>query len=198
MRFLLFIFPFAVSCSMFFTADIPNVNPPRYKIEKTMGYELIGWEGGNDKQKASILLQAFSKSNVFSTVQFHEGLDTDTNIQIILESSPKFRWFLGETHEPVTWMQENDQGRYLLYIGNRVLSLRSFFVIPDVDRDDDFLVIRIRKPNKLTKEYRYSLESYQMFGWLSLVFMWYDDSKRWDIILTKIVHQFLAEAKDDF
>ncbi|MCW7494293.1 hypothetical protein ND861_16725 [Leptospira sp. 2 VSF19] len=193
---LLFKVPF-ISCSVFYSSERPRVDFSKNIKNKSISYELIGWDDEADRRRISYILSALQSSGKFSTVRYQDPTKTDVHVQIILESSPRFKFFLGEASEPVSYLPERDPIRFGVYLINRFLAISTFFVIPDVDRDDDYLVFRLSKKGKPYKEFRYPMESYRVFGWVSLLLMWGDDSKEWKPILTEKVSEFLGDTSNE-
>lgn len=191
-----FIFPFW-SCSVFYSSERLNADYSKYSKDKSLSYELIGWDDEADRRRISYILAALQSSGKFSSVRYQNQNKTDVHVQIILESSPKFKFFLGEATEPVSYLPERNPERFSVYLLNRFLAISTFFIIPDIDRDDDYLVFRLSKKGKFEKEYRYPMESYRVFGWISLLLMWGDDRKEWKPILTEKVSKFLGDTQDE-
>ncbi|MCZ8344145.1 MAG: hypothetical protein O9301_14015 [Leptospira sp.] len=190
---------FVTQCTMFYTGERPVISKALItKSEAVVGYELIGWNGSVDRNKAKHILSAFVSANRFRQFRHKESIDSDFNIQLILEASPKFQFFMGENHEPVSWLAERDEKRYVVYLINRLLSLRTFFVVPDINRDDDYLLVRVMKKGKIFREYRYDIESYNFFGWLSLLAFPFDDRPNQSKIYNQIIYKFLEDSKDVF
>ncbi|MCU0823392.1 MAG: hypothetical protein MUF77_01970 [Leptospira sp.] len=186
-------------CTTFYTGERPEISKSTVaKSDAVVGYELIGWNGSTDRNKIKHILSAFLSSNRFRQFRHKESIDSDFNIQLILEASPKFQFFMGENHEPVSWMAERDEKRYIFYLINRIFSLRTFFVVPDINRDDDFLRVRVLKKGKIVREYRYDIESYNIFGWLSILAFPFDDRSNQSKIYSQIIYKFLEDSKDVF
>ncbi|WP_208729539.1 hypothetical protein [Leptospira congkakensis] len=185
------------SCAVFYSSERHTVDFANYTKDKTLSYELIGWDGEADRRRASYILEALQNSGKFTTVRYQNQSNTDLHVQIILESSPRFVFFLGESIEPVSYLPERNPERFGLYLLNRFLAFSTFFVIPDIDKDDDYLVFRVSKKGKLEKEFRYPMESYRVFGWVSLLLMWGDDRKEWKPILREKVSKFLGDSNNE-
>lgn len=195
---LVFILMFSVlSCSVFYSSERPKVDFSKHIKDKSLSYELIGWDDEADRRRISYILAALQSSGKFTSVQYQNQVKTDAHVQIILESSPRFKIFLGEATEPLSYLPERNPERFGVYLLNRFLAISTFFVIPDIDRDDDYLVFRLSKKGKFEKEYRYPMESYRVFGWISLLLMWSDDRKEWKPILTEKVSKFLGDTQDE-
>lgn len=186
-----------ISCSVFYSTERRNIDLGKENYNRSLSYELIGWDEELDRRRVTYILSALEKSGKFASVRHYDQTRADLHLQIILESSPKFKFFLGESTEPVSYLAERNQNRFLIYLTNRFLAISTFFVIPDIDRDDDHLLFRLRKNGNIQKEYRYPIESYQVFGWVSLLFMWVDDRNEWNSILSEKVSEFLGDAKND-
>ncbi|MCT8333588.1 hypothetical protein NUH30_07880 [Leptospira sp. 85282-16] len=186
-----------LSCSVFYSSERPNVDFSKNIKNISLSYELIGWDDEADRRRISYILAALQSSGKFKSVRYYDPSNTDAHVQIILESSPRFKFFLGEASEPVSYLPERDPIRFGIYLINRFLAVSTFFVIPDIDRDDDYLVFRLTKKGKFEKEYRYAMESYRVFGWVSLLLMWADDSKEWKPILTEKVSEFLGDTTNE-
>lgn len=186
-----------ISCSVFYSTERRNIDLGKENYNRSLSYELIGWDEELDRRRVTYILSALEKSGKFTSVRHYDQTRADLHLQIILESSPKFKFFLGESTEPVSYLAERNQNRFLIYLTNRFLAISTFFVIPDIDRDDDHLLFRLRKNGNIQKEYRYPIESYQVFGWVSLLFMWVDDRNEWNSILSEKVSEFLGDAKND-
>ncbi|TGK82425.1 hypothetical protein EHQ24_14345 [Leptospira noumeaensis] len=182
------------SCAVFYSTERPKVDFSKYVKDQSLSYELIGWDSEADRRRVSYILAALQNSGKFTSLRYQNQTNTDLHVQIILESSPRFVLFLGESIEPVSYLPERNPERLALYLLNRFLAFSTFFVIPDIDRDDDYLVFRLSKKGKLEKEYRYPMESYRLFGWVSLLLMWGDDRKEWKPILTEKVSKFLGDS----
>ncbi|TGK47559.1 hypothetical protein EHQ16_03005 [Leptospira kanakyensis] len=185
------------SCAVFYSTERPKVDFSKYVKDQSLSYELIGWDSEVDRRRVSYILAALQNSGKFTSLRYQNQTNTDLHVQIILESSPRFVLFLGESIEPVSYLPERNPERLALYLVNRFLAFSTFFVIPDIDRDDDYLVFRVSKKGKLEKEYRYPIESYRVFGWVSLLLMWGDDRKEWKPILTEKVSKFLGDSYDE-
>ncbi|MBM9590391.1 hypothetical protein JWG41_08040 [Leptospira sp. 201903075] len=185
------------SCAVFYSSERPKIDFSNYNKDKSLSYELIGWDDEVDRRRISYILGALQSSGKFTQVRYQNQTNADVHMQIILESSPKFKIFLGESSEPVSYLPERNPERFGLYLINRFLAISTFFIIPDIDRDDDYLVFRLSKKGKLEKEYRYPMESYRVFGWISLLLMWGDDRKEWKPILTEKVSKFLGDSGDE-
>lgn len=186
-----------ISCSLFYSSERPKVDFSKNIKNKSLSYELIGWDDEADRRRISYILSALQSSGKFTNVRYMDPAKTDAHVQIILESSPKFKFFLGEAAEPVSYLPDRDPVRFGVYLVNRFLAISTFFVIPDIDRDDDYLVFRLSKKGKFEREYRYPMESYRVFGWVSLLLMWGDDRKEWKPILTEKVSEFLGDTKNE-
>lgn len=186
-----------LSCSVFYSSERPKIDFPKHIKDKSLSYELIGWDDEADHRRISYILAALQSSGKFTSVRYQNQSNADAHVQIILESSPRFKFFLGEASEPVSYLPERNPERFGVYLINRFLAISTFFIIPDIDRDDDYLVFRLSKKGKLEKEYRYPMESYRVFGWISLLLMWGDDSKQWNPILTEKVSQFLGDTGNE-
>ncbi|XDD47059.1 hypothetical protein AB3N60_02935 [Leptospira sp. WS39.C2] len=186
------------SCSVFYSSERRKIDLGKETYDRSLSYELIGWDEELDRRRVTYILSALEKSGKFSTVRHFNQTKADFHLQIILESSPKFKFFLGESTEPVSYLAERKQDRFLLYLANRFLAISTFFIVPDIDRDDDYLLFRLRKNGKIEKEYRYPMESYRVFGWVSVLLMWVDDRDDWQSILTEKVSEFIGDAKNDF
>ncbi|TGL44784.1 hypothetical protein [Leptospira perdikensis] len=182
------------SCAVFYSSERPKIDFSKYNKDRSLSYELIGWDDEADRRRISYILAALQTSGKFTSVRYQNQTNADIHLQIILESSPKFKFFLGEASEPVSYLPERNPERFGVYLLNRFLAISTFFVIPDIDRDDDYLVFRLNKKGKLEKEYRYPMESYRVFGWISLLLMWGDDRKEWKPILTEKVSKFLGDT----
>lgn len=192
-----FFLVFFSACSIFYTGIRPtNQTIPNSIKELNVSYEIIGWNGSQDRKKIKYILSAIHKSKAFNSFRYNQSVSSDVYLQFILEASPKFQFFMGETNEPVSWMAERDQKRYVVYLINRLFSIRTFFVVPDINRDDDFLVIRVFKKGKLVEVFRYDIESYNIFGWISLLLYPFDDERDSFQIYKSVVYKFLEDAKD--
>ncbi len=181
------------SCAVFYSSERPKVDFSMYSKDQSLSYELIGWDSEADRRRVSYILSALQNSGKFTSVRYQNQTNTDLHVQIILESSPRFVLFLGESIEPVSHLPERHPERMGLYLLNRFLAFSTFFVIPDIDLDDDYLVFRVSKKGKLEKEYRYPMQSYRVFGWVSLLLIWGDDRNEWKPILTEKVSKFLGD-----
>lgn len=188
---------FFISCSVFYSSERRKFEFDGLKTNRSLSYELIGWDEELDRRRVTYVLSALEKSGKFVSVRHYKQINTDLHLQIILESSPKFKFFLGESTEPVSYLAERNQSRFLVYLVNRFLAISTAFIIPDIDRDDDYILFRLKKNGKIEKEYRYPMESYRVFGWVSLLFMWADDRDEWKSILSEKVSEFLGDAKND-
>ncbi|PJZ46562.1 hypothetical protein [Leptospira brenneri] len=185
------------SCAVFYSSERPKIDFPTGTKDKSLSYELIGWDGETDRRRVSYILAALQNSGKFSSVRYQNQPNSDIHLQIILESSPRFVFFLGESSEPVSYLPERNPERFGAYLLNRFIAISTFFVVPDIDRDDDHLVFRLSKKGKLEKEYRYPMESYRVFGWVSLLLVWGDDRKEWKPILTEKVSKFLGDSGNE-
>ncbi|TGK85670.1 hypothetical protein EHQ23_13620 [Leptospira bourretii] len=195
---LVIFFPFVFEfCSVFYSSERPKLDFSKHIKDKSLSYELIGWDDEADRRRISYILSALQSSGKFTAVQYQNQTKADAHLQIILESSPRFKFFLGESTEPVSYLPERDPIRFGAYLLNRFLAISTVFIIPDIDRDDDYLVFRLSKKGKLEKEYRYPMESYRVFGWVSLLLMWGDDRNEWKTILAEKVSNFLGDAQDE-
>ncbi|MCW7461594.1 hypothetical protein [Leptospira limi] len=197
LKVLFLILNLCISCSVFYSGERRKIELNNKVFNRTLSYELIGWDEELDRSRVTFILSALEKSGKFSSIRYYDQTKADLHLQIILESSPKFKFFLGESTEPVSYLAERKQDRFLLYLVNRFLAVSTFFVVPDIDRDDDYLLFRLKKKGKIEREYRYSLESYRVFGWVSILFMWVDDSDQWNSILTEKVSDFLGDINND-
>lgn len=193
---IIFLLPL-LSCSVFYSSERLKTDFSKLIKNKSLSYELIGWDDEADRRRISYILAALQSSGKFTSLRYQDQTNTDAHVQIILESSPKFKIFLGEASEPVSYLPERNPPRFGIYLLNRFLAISTFFIIPDIDRDDDYLVFRLSKKGKLEKEYRYLMESYRVFGWVSLLFMWGDDRKEWKPILTEKVSEFLGDTANE-
>ncbi|WP_407658717.1 hypothetical protein [Leptospira paudalimensis] len=197
LKLLFLILNFCISCSVFYSSERRKIELNEEIYNRSLSYELIGWDEELDRRRVTYILSALEKSGKFSSVRYYDQTKSDFHLQIILESSPKFKFFLGESTEPVSYLAERKQDRFLLYLANRFLAVSTFFIVPDIDRDDDYLLFRLKKNGKIEREYRYPMESYRVFGWVSILFMWVDDRDQWKSILTEKVSEFLGDAKHD-
>lgn len=195
----LFVFfcSFQIACSVFYSSERRKIDFEKENYNRSLSYELIGWDEELDRRRVTYILSALEKSGKFSSVRHFNQTTADYHLQIILESSPKFKFFLGESTEPVSYLAERNQNRFLIYLTNRFLAISTFFIIPDIDRDDDYILFRLKKSGNLEKEFRYPIESYRVFGWVSLLMMWVDDRNEWNTILAEKVSEFLGDAKDE-
>ncbi|PJZ80321.1 hypothetical protein [Leptospira meyeri] len=195
---IVFFFPFVFEfCSVFYSSERPKLDFSKHIKDKSLSYELIGWDDEADRRRISYILSALQSSGKFTSVRYQNQTNADAHLQIILESSPRFKFFLGESTEPVSYLPERDPIRFAAYLLNRFLAISTVFIIPDIDRDDDYLVFRLSRKGKLEKEFRYPMESYRVFGWVSLLLMWGDDRNEWKTILTEKVSKFLGDAQDE-
>ncbi|EKJ88032.1 hypothetical protein [Leptospira meyeri] len=195
---IVFFFPFVFEfCSVFYSSERPKLDFSKHIKDKSLSYELIGWDDEADRRRISYILSALQSSGKFTSVRYQNQTNADAHLQIILESSPRFKFFLGESTEPVSYLPERDPIRFGAYLLNRFLAISTVFIIPDIDRDDDYLVFRLSRKGKLEKEFRYPMESYRVFGWVSLLLMWGDDRNEWKTILTEKVSKFLGDAQDE-
>ncbi|WP_210410699.1 hypothetical protein [Leptospira yanagawae] len=186
-----------LNCSIFYSSE-RILSDTRFPIKnKTLSYELIGWDEELDRRRVTYILSALQNSQKFKSVQHYAQTKSDLHLQIILESSPKFRFFMGESSEPVSYMAEREPGRFTVYLLNRFLAVSTFFVIPDIDYDDDRILFRTIKSGKILSEKRYPIESYRIFGWVSVLLMWADDRDEWKTILTEKVNEYLVDIKDE-
>ncbi|WP_208652305.1 hypothetical protein [Leptospira kemamanensis] len=187
----------SLHCSVFYSSE-RNLVDTNFPIQnKSLSYELIGWDDELDRRRVTFLLSALQNSKKFKSVQHYAQIKSDLHVQIILESSPKFKFFMGESSEPVSYMAERAPGRFSIYLINRFLAVSTFFVIPDIDYDDDHIVFRTMKSGKMISELRYPIESYRIFGWVSVMLMWADDSDEWKTILTEKVNEYLGDIKHE-
>lgn len=197
LKVLIIILNLCISCSVFYSSERRKIELNEEFYNRSLSYELIGWDEELDRRRVTYILSALEKSGKFSSVRYYDQTKADLHLQIILESSPKFKFFLGESTEPVSYLAERKQDRFLLYLANRFLAVSTFFVVPDIDRDDDYLLFRLKKNGKIEREYRYPIESYRVFGWVSILIMWVDDRDQWKSILTEKVSEFLGDSKHD-
>ncbi|BDA80023.1 hypothetical protein LPTSP3_g29530 [Leptospira kobayashii] len=193
--FFLCIFFFS-QCSVYYLEEKKNLKPNHSAIDKEISYELIGWETNENRELASLLLKAFHTSGKFKKISSYVKSDLDMRVQIILESSPRFQILFGESPEPVSWMVERKLGSFSLYILNRVAAMQSLFIIPVFVKNDDTILFRIWKKNRLIGEYVYPAHSLYVIGWVSLFLRWSDDRETLDKHYSDIVHQFIEDTRE--
>ncbi|WP_411821562.1 hypothetical protein [Leptospira sp. 'Mane'] len=187
---------FFSQCSVYYLEEKKISPQNKGSVEKEISYELVGWETNDNRELASLLLKTLHTSGKFKKISSYIKSDSETKIQIILESSPRFRILFGESSEPVSWMVERKPGSFSLYIVNRVAAMQSFFIIPVFLKNDDTILFRVWKKNRLVGEYIYPAHSLYVFGWISLFLKWSDDRDKLNGYYSDIVHRFIEDAKE--
>ncbi|TGN06908.1 hypothetical protein [Leptospira ilyithenensis] len=193
--FFLIIFFFS-RCSVYSLEEKRNLKQNNTAIDKEISYELIGWETNENREMASLLLKTLHTSGKFKKISSYVKSDSETRVQIILESSPRFKILFGESAEPVSWMVERKLGSFSLYILNRVAAMQSFLIIPIFLKNDDTILFRVWNKNRLVGEHIYPAHSLYVVGWVSLLLRWSDDRETLDKHYSDIVHQFIEDTRE--
>ncbi|WP_108975565.1 hypothetical protein [Leptospira ryugenii] len=189
---LLFLLLSLSSCSTFYVGPRHEPTTAPFPPFKILSYELFGWEDEEDRKKAGEILKALVQTKTAQLLKYKSQNTSEWHLQIILESSPKFRMYLGEQREPSSRLLTREPLRFLLYGVNRLLAVSTVLLIPIVNRDDDAIVFRLYQNNHIVREKRVMVESYQIIGWISLFAKWIDDGEKWDSIFNDLI---LAERR---
>lgn len=188
-----------VSCSHYYIGDSIKEPSQISKLDREISYELVGWEGEDNRYHAALLLKGLNESKGFSKIKSHVRNDDAIRVQIILENSPKFSLLFGEHSEPVSWMVERKPGEFSIYILNRVLSLQTLYIFPIFQKLDHKLLFKVWLKNERIGEYSYSLTTLEVFGWISLAGRWVDDratiEKMYSIVSKKFIMDLAVDLK---
>ncbi|XDD50552.1 hypothetical protein AB3N59_01720 [Leptospira sp. WS92.C1] len=188
-------FLFFQACSTFLIGDHPNLPSAIPEINKEVTYELIGWKEGVSKKYASEILRTIHLSGTFKKISQHTKYDSEIKIQIILEKAPRLSLLFGEQSQPVTWGLEKEPGKFSLYILNRILTYRTFFIVPILQKSSDRVVFRVWKWNQKVAEYSYTIRNVQAIGWVSLGLLFFDDRDKIEDLYSNYAKQFLSDSQ---
>ncbi|AYV56292.1 hypothetical protein EFP84_12730 [Leptospira kmetyi] len=193
---LVFCFLGLQGCSTFLTGNVPpSIPKDSFTIDKEVSYELIGWQEDSSKRLASEILRTIHLSNRFKKISIHSKSDTEIKIQIVLEKAPRLGLLFGEQSQPVSWMVEKKPIQFSLYILNRLLAIRTFFVVPILQKSEDKVVFRVWKWNRKIGEYSYSIDSVQALGWASLGLAFIDDREEIRSAYSVYAEKFLFDSR---
>ena len=195
LHFLFILFFFTVHCSSFLKGNRPAVNQNFSQTDKSISYELVGWNGKKNKINVTEILKVLHKSNRFKEISHFLKSESEWKIQIILEDSPEFAIFLNEPVQPVSWMIEKYPERYGVYLLNRIVSMVTRLLIPVVRISEDKITFRVWKSNQKITEYSYTIETWQAFGWVSLILIPFDDGKEIKEIYKYYALKFLNDSE---
>ncbi|TGN18943.1 hypothetical protein [Leptospira idonii] len=192
-----FVFFFFSRCSVYYLGDSPRPVLTG-KIDKEVSYELVGWDGKENKDESAVFLEALHRSQRFKKISSYIKSDSEMKIQIILDSSSRNKLFFGEDPRPVSLMVEEKPGTYSLFLINRILAVQTALIIPILQKSDDQIMFRVWKKNRISGEYSYRMDSLQVFGWVSLLVRWNDDRKKMETYYTNLVYRFLEDSQGVF
>jgi hypothetical protein len=160
-----------------------------------ISYELIGWENDDNKKHAAEVLATLHRSNYFHHIVSSVKSQNERRLQIILSSNHFIKPMFGENTEPVSWMVERKPGIFFFTILNRMLSYRSFLVIPFYTKEENEVTFRIWEKNTVMNEYHYSLNRSSFFGWVSIGLYFIDDHDQIDSMYERVTMKFISDLK---
>ncbi len=186
---------FCIHCSTYLINKKPSSIRKKISPERKISYELIGWVGKDNKQKANQVLETLHVSNAFQEVSVSIYPNLDLKIQIIFESSPEIGLLFNEPKQALSWLVEKDPTRYTLYLMNRILSASSRLLFPIFQVSGEILTFRVWKGNELLEQISYPIEKLRIFGWVSLILIPFDDRKEIKSLYEERTLQFLIDSK---
>ena len=191
--FCFFILIFFLSCTRYFLEENKEtkIRLPSTKID--IAYEFVGWEQDEYRKNAADVLTTLHTSQYFGKIASAVKSSIENRIQIILISEQNSKPFFGEQSEPVSWMIEKKPGKTLITVLNRMLSIRSFFILPYFTQNDTQLTFRHWKGNHLLHEYTYSLKNLLIVGWVSLFARPFDDQAQVESMYSDATKRFISD-----
>ncbi|MBK8394471.1 MAG: hypothetical protein IPL26_04390 [Leptospiraceae bacterium] len=193
--FLYFLLFYTIHCTSFLHGNRPTIDNNIIHTDKSISYELLGFQKKENKSKATEILKTLIRSNRFKEVSHYIGSDTEWKIQIILEQSPEFAILLNEPTQPVSWMPEKSIKFFSLYIVNRIISMSTRFLFPMITQTDHKVTFKVWKSNLNLAEYPYRVETWRVFGWVSLILFPFDDKKEIKEIYKNYTLKFLKDSE---
>ncbi|WCL49746.1 hypothetical protein [Leptospira sp. GIMC2001] len=164
----------SINCARFKLYKDINLSPlPVYDVE--IAYELYGWEIENNGKHVSTILRRIHTTDVFRRFTSATKSETEFRIQIVYEDSRSLGIVFDQPEHPLSHRIENNPIEYIIYIGNRIFSIQSGLVIPVYKRNNDLIRFRLWKKNKFLTEVECSVDHFQVFGWLPLFLIPFDD-----------------------
>ncbi|TGL59217.1 hypothetical protein EHQ58_09925 [Leptospira ognonensis] len=185
------------SCSRHYLGDPLDHKSIQGNKKFAISYELVGWGLEDDKIHASEVLSTLHKSGEFAEVKSAFRYPLENRIQIILQSSQRIKIFFGEQSEPVSRNLERNPTKMIFTFVNRVLLIRTFFIVPFFQKEKTSITFRHWKENRIVKDYTYSLDNYIVIGWVPLLFRPFDDHKEIESIYAKATEKFISDFYGD-
>ncbi|TGK32707.1 hypothetical protein EHQ12_12260 [Leptospira gomenensis] len=190
-------FLFFQSCSVFVKTDFPTFAQKGAVIdERKISYELIGWQEDSDRRNVSEILKTLHISGAFSEISVHTKSKNRIKIQIILEKSSGYSLLFGEQTRPVSWMIEQEPGRFSLYLLNRIFSVQTFLLVPIRQKYEDRILFKVWKKNEKLREYSYPITKTQYIGWVSLGLRFFDDREEIPKLYSDLTKDFIRNVTE--
>jgi hypothetical protein len=186
---------FLSSCARYYLGDRLQISETPLPIGKDISYELIGWDGEENREKSALILRGLHESKAFRKISLHVKSKSDMRLQIILEATPKIQPLFGEHPEPVSWMVERKPIEFTAFILNRVFSYRTVLLFPIFQRSNQTVVFRIWKEDRFQEDFSYDLQTVSAFGWIPLAFLAFDDQTIIDQSYLKVSGKFVSDLK---
>ena len=167
-------------------------------MKKEISYELIGWEGEDHREHTAAILRSLHESKEFGKIESYTKSELPFRLQIILQASPHFKPLLGENPEPVSWMVERKPGEFSVFLLNRILAVRTLFIVPLFRKADHTVIFRFWVNNKQTANLIYPLETLEVFGWISFMLSYFDDHETIDKMYYQVGRRFISDIRGNF